>query len=164
MRVLCVVQVDEYSLKERFEMKYSWCRQTSRLLGVLHCMHMYVSYRRTSEWLCLCGLPGNIIVNSLSQVADHPMSSPCWVDRAGPVLAYRTMHSHDVSRSFVSETFFGLKDANWWQDNKKKDCRECKLSSKIDCNHCLLRFGSGGMPCTVRRVATAKTYLVRSIH
>ena len=23
-------------------------------------------------------------VNSLSQVADHPMSSPCWVDRAGP--------------------------------------------------------------------------------
>ena len=21
------------------------------------------------------------IVNSLSQVADHPMSSPCWVDR-----------------------------------------------------------------------------------
>ena len=36
------------------------------------------------------------IVNSLSQVADHPMSSPCWVDRAGPVLAYRTMHLNDV--------------------------------------------------------------------
>ena len=37
------------------------------------------------------------IVNSLSQVADHPMSSPCWVDRAGHVLAYRTMHSNDVA-------------------------------------------------------------------
>ena len=36
------------------------------------------------------------IVNSLSQVADHPMSSPCWVDKAGPVLAYRTMHLNDV--------------------------------------------------------------------
>ena len=28
MRALCVLQVNEYSLKERFEMKYSWCRQT----------------------------------------------------------------------------------------------------------------------------------------
>ena len=37
------------------------------------------------------------IVNSLSQVAGHPMSSPCWVYRAGHVLAYRTMHSNDVS-------------------------------------------------------------------
>ena len=37
------------------------------------------------------------IVNSLSQVADHPMSSPCWVDRAGRVLAYRTMHLNDVA-------------------------------------------------------------------
>ena len=36
------------------------------------------------------------IVNSLSQVADHPMSSPCWVDMAGPVLAYRTMHFNEV--------------------------------------------------------------------
>ena len=36
------------------------------------------------------------IVNSLSQVADHPMSSPCSVDRAGPVLGYRTMHLNDV--------------------------------------------------------------------
>ena len=36
------------------------------------------------------------IVYSLSQVADHPMSSPCWVDKAGPVLAYRTMHLNDV--------------------------------------------------------------------
>ena len=24
------------------------------------------------------------------------MSSPCWVDKAGPVLAYRTMHLNDV--------------------------------------------------------------------
>ena len=37
------------------------------------------------------------VVHSLSQVADHPMSSPCWVDRAGHVLAYRTMHSNDVA-------------------------------------------------------------------
>ena len=36
------------------------------------------------------------IVYSLSQVTDHPMSSPCWVDKAGPVLAYRTMHLNDV--------------------------------------------------------------------
>ena len=37
------------------------------------------------------------IVNSLSQVADHPVSSPCWVNRAGPVLAYRTMQLNDVA-------------------------------------------------------------------
>ena len=37
------------------------------------------------------------IANSLSQVADHPMSSSCWVDRAGPVLAQSTMHSNDVA-------------------------------------------------------------------
>ena len=37
------------------------------------------------------------IVNSLSQVADHSMSSPYWVDRAGPVLVYRTMHLNDVA-------------------------------------------------------------------
>ena len=36
------------------------------------------------------------IVNSLSQVADHPMSSPCWVDRANPVLAFGTMNLNDV--------------------------------------------------------------------
>ena len=35
------------------------------------------------------------IEHSMSQVSDHPMSSPCWVDRAGHVLAYRTMHSND---------------------------------------------------------------------
>ena len=86
-----MLHVDEYSLKERFEMKYSWYRQTSCLLGVLHCM---------------CELPQDItmfmwtIVNSLSQVADHPMSSPCWVDRAGPVLAYRTMHLNGVAPAY----------------------------------------------------------------
>ena len=37
------------------------------------------------------------IVNSLSHVADHPMSSPCWADRAGPVLAYRTTNLNDVA-------------------------------------------------------------------
>ena len=37
------------------------------------------------------------IVQSLSQVADHPMSSSCWVGRAGDILAYRTMHSIDVA-------------------------------------------------------------------
>ena len=42
MRALCVRQVDEYSLKERFEIKYSWCGQTSScLLGVLHWMHVW---------------------------------------------------------------------------------------------------------------------------
>ena len=52
---------------------------------------------------CICELPWDItmlmwttIVNSLSKVADHPMSSPCWVDRVGPVLAYRTMHLNNV--------------------------------------------------------------------
>ena len=52
---------------------------------------------------CICELPWDItmlmwtiIVNSLSKVADHPMSSPCWVDRVGPVFAYRTMHLNDV--------------------------------------------------------------------
>ena len=39
------------------------------------------------------------IGHSLLQVADHPMSSPCWVDRAGHVLAYGTMHSNDVALS-----------------------------------------------------------------
>ena len=37
------------------------------------------------------------IVNSLSQVAEHSMSSPCLVDKAGPVLAYCTMHFNDVA-------------------------------------------------------------------
>ena len=37
------------------------------------------------------------IVNSLSQVADHPMSSPCWVDRASSIHANRTMHLSDVA-------------------------------------------------------------------
>ena len=55
-------------------------------------LHAYVSYRRTSLMFMW-----TTIVNSLSQVADHPMSSPCWVDRAGPVLAYRTMHLSDVA-------------------------------------------------------------------
>ena len=56
---------------------------------------------------CICELPQGItmfmwttIVNSLSQVADHPMSSPCWVDRAGPVLAYGIMHLNDVAPAF----------------------------------------------------------------
>ena len=39
----------------------------------------------------------SIIVNSLSKVADHPMSSLSWVDRAAPVLAYRTMNLNDVA-------------------------------------------------------------------
>ena len=48
------------------------------------------------------------IVNSLSRVADHPVSSPCWVDRAGHVLAYRTMHSNDVA--FASSPMISLLD------------------------------------------------------
>ena len=50
---------------------------------------------------CICELPQDTtmfmwtaIVHSLSQVADHPMPSPCWVDR---VLAYRTMRLNDVA-------------------------------------------------------------------
>ena len=43
MRALCVLQIHEYSLKERFETKYSWCQQTSCLLGVLHCVHMWAT-------------------------------------------------------------------------------------------------------------------------
>ena len=79
-----MLQVDAYSLKERFEMKclYPWCKQTSCLLGVLHCVHMWATV----------GYHYVYVDYYLSQVADHPMSSPCWVDRAGPVLAYRTMH------------------------------------------------------------------------
>ena len=35
---------------------------------------------------------------------------------------------------FVTEAFFGLKKAsNWLVSLTKKDCRECKPSSKIDC-------------------------------
>ena len=86
--IMCLMRVKSrrVSLKRWFDVKYSSCRQTSCLLGVLH-------------WK----LPRNIttlmwttIVYSLSQVADHPMSSPCWVDKAGPVLAFRTMHLNDV--------------------------------------------------------------------
>ena len=85
---MCLMRVKSrrVSLKRRFDVKYSSCRQTSYLLGVLH-------------WK----LPRNIttlmwttIIYSLAQVADHPMSSPCWVDKAGPVLAYRTVHLNDV--------------------------------------------------------------------
>ena len=32
----------------------------------------------------------------LSHVVDHPMSSPCCVAKAGPVLAYRIMYLNDV--------------------------------------------------------------------
>jgi len=35
-------------------------------------------------------------VYSLSHVVDHPMSSPCCVAKAGPVLAYRIMYLNDV--------------------------------------------------------------------
>ena len=35
-------------------------------------------------------------VYSLSHVVDHPMSSPCCVDKAGLVLAYRIMYLNDV--------------------------------------------------------------------
>ena len=36
------------------------------------------------------------MVYSVSHVVDHPMSSPCCVDKAGPVLAYRIMYLNDV--------------------------------------------------------------------
>ena len=40
------------------------------------------------------------MVYSLLQVEGHLMSSPGWVDRAGHVLAYRTMHSNDVALAY----------------------------------------------------------------
>ena len=85
---MCLMRVKSrrVSLKRRFDVKYSSCRQTSCLLGVSH-------------WK----LPRNITtlmwtttVYSLSHVVDHPMSSPCCVDKAGPVLAYRIMYLNDV--------------------------------------------------------------------
>ena len=96
-----MLEVVEYSLKERFDMKYlhqvSYLRDT---YGVDKHHHVCLVFCIA----CICELPQDItmfmwttIVNSLSQVADHPMSSPCWVDRAGPVLAYRTMHLSDVA-------------------------------------------------------------------
>ena len=89
MRTLGVLQVDEYSLKERFEMKYLWCKH-----------NVFLVFRIA----CICELPQDItmfmwttIANFLSQVADRPMSSPSCVDRAGHVLVYRTMYSNDVA-------------------------------------------------------------------
>ena len=48
------------------------------------------------------------IVNSLSQDADHPISSPYWVDRAGPVLAYRTMYLNDVAPASPMESLLDV--------------------------------------------------------
>ena len=44
---------------------------------------------------------------SLSHVVDHPMSSPCCVAKAGPVLAYRIMYLNDVvpASSFFVQTY-----------------------------------------------------------
>ena len=99
MRTLGVLQVGEYSLKERFEMKY--------LHQVLYLRDPYGVDKHNVCLVfciaCICELLQDItmfmwtILYSLSQVADHPMSSPCWVDRAGHVLAYRTIHSNDVA-------------------------------------------------------------------
>ena len=100
MRTLGVLQVDEHSLKERFEMKHlhqvSYLRDTYGVDKHHHvCLVLCIG--------CICELPQDItyvyVDYSLSQVADHPMSSPCGVDRAGHVLAYRTMHSNDVTPS-----------------------------------------------------------------
>ena len=104
MQTLGVLQVDEYSLKERFEMKY--------LHQVSYLCDTYVDEHNACLVFCIscvCELPQDIstfiwtnIVHSLSQVSDRPMSSLCWVDRAGHVLAYRTMHSNDVAPAFFS--------------------------------------------------------------
>ena len=110
-----MLEVDEYSLKERFDMRYlhqvSYLRDT---YGVdKHhdvCLMFCIS--------CICELPQDItmflwttIVHSTSQVTDHPMSSPCWVDRAGHVLAYRTMHLNDVA--LASSPMISLLDIIW---------------------------------------------------
>ena len=110
-----MLEVDQYSLKERFDMKYlhqvSYLRDT---YGVHKhhdvCLMFCIS--------CICELPQDItmfmwttIVHSKPQVADHPMSSPCWVDRAGHVLAYRTMHLNDVA--LASSPMISLLDIIW---------------------------------------------------
>ena len=85
MRTLGVLQVGEYSLKERFEMKYlhqvSYLRDTYGVDKHHICLVFCIT--------CICELPQDItmfmwttIVHSLSQVADRLMSSPRWVDRA----------------------------------------------------------------------------------
>ena len=48
------------------------------------------------------------VVNSQSQVADHPMPSPCRVDRAGPVRAYRTMHLNGVAPASSMISLFDI--------------------------------------------------------
>ena len=100
MRILGVLQVDVYSLNDRFEMKY--VHQVSLLLDMYGVDKHHVSL--VFCIVCICELPQDIamfmwttVVHSLSQVADHLMSSPCWVGRAGHVLAYHTMHSNDVA-------------------------------------------------------------------
>ena len=97
MRILGVLQVDVYSLNDRFEMKY--LHQVSLLLDMYGVDKHHVSL--VFCIVCICELPQDIamfmwttVVHSLSQVADHLMSSPCWVDR---VLAYRTMRLNDVA-------------------------------------------------------------------
>ena len=95
-----MLEVEEYSLKERFDIKH--LHQVSYLrdaYGVDKHHHVCLVFCMS----CICELPQDITVyldyyrNSLSQVADHPMSSPCRVDRAGPFLAYRTIHLNDVA-------------------------------------------------------------------
>ena len=106
-----MLQVDECSLKERFGMKYlhqeSYLRDTYGVDKHNVCLVFCIA--------CICELPQDItmfmwttIVHSLSQVTDHPMSSPCWVDRAGHVLAYLTVHSNDVA--FASSPMISLLD------------------------------------------------------
>ena len=95
-----MLQVDEYSMKERFEMKY--LHQVLYLRGKYGVDNYHVCLVFCIA--CICELPQDMtmfmwttIAHSLSQVADRPMSSPSCVDRAGHVLVYRTMYSNDVA-------------------------------------------------------------------
>ena len=100
-----MLEVEEYSLKERFDIKH--LHQVSYLrdaYGVDKHHHVCLVFCVP----CICELPQGItmfilvwtsIVHSLLQVADYPMSSPCWGDWAGHILAYRTMHWNDIELS-----------------------------------------------------------------
>ena len=75
-----MLEVDEYSLEELFEMKY--LHQVSYLRGTYGVDKHHVCLVFCIA--CICKLPQDMtmfmwttIVHSLSQVADHPMSSPC---------------------------------------------------------------------------------------
>ena len=73
---------------------------------------------------------------SLSHVVDHPMSSPCCVAKAGPVLAYRIMYLNDVvpaSSPMIYLDIFTSVTTGQYLDNKGVDPDTCpELSRRLD--------------------------------